>query len=458
MISPLVSPNAPRRLRDSPLFRLTLVGALILALLIPLGLVRSLIGERQGRHLEVVRELASNWGPEQSLRGPLLVVPYVVTLRQSDDSTLRCTRHAVFLPESLTVRGELAPERRHRGMFEAVLYRANLHFEGTFARPDLASWEIGEPDVRWQEATLAVGIPDLRGLHTAIILAWQGAPVTFSPGGGEGAPWPSGIHAKLPTLEHLSPGAPLRFAFDLELPGSEAISFLPLGRETVVQLQSTWPAPSFQGPFLPDERTVTSSGFDARWRVSYFGRAYPQQWLAEDAAPATSLLEASAFGVGLYLPADAYQKTERSAKYGILFLVLTFLTFFLFEVFHPVALHPVQYLLVGSALCLFYLLLLSLSEQLGFGAAYAIAASAVVTLIGGYARSILGSSRRSGVLVAVLGGLYGFLYVLLQAEDYALLMGTVGLFAALAATMFLTRRVDWSRGQMASPVGATPLD
>lgn len=207
--------------------------------------------------------------------------------------------------------------------------------------------------------------------------------------------------------------------------------------------------------FLPVSRRVGGTGFDARWSVSWFGRSYPQQWRKEDQNDSQILhegepvsafsreVDASAFGVELFLPVDAYKKTERSVKYGVLFILLTFVTFFLYEVFNPFQLHPVQYLLVGAALCLFYLLLLSISEHAPFGFAYVAASTATVLLIGGYSAAILRGRLRAVVMTIVLGFLYGYLYVLLQLEDYALLLGAIGLFLILALVMFVTRKVDW---------------
>jgi inner membrane protein len=199
---------------------------------------------------------------------------------------------------------------------------------------------------------------------------------------------------------------------------------------------------------------VRGTGFEALWKVSWFGRSYPQQWRTDEAGEVASAdaLNGSAFGVELLVPVDAYQKTERARKYGVLFLLLTFLTFFLYEQFNPFSLHPVQYLLVGSALCLFYLLLLSVSEHLPFGLSYLMASAATVLLIGGYSMAILRGALRALLMTVVLGALYGYLYVLLQLEDYALLLGSVGLFVILALVMYLTRRIDWSARTVTKPV------
>lgn len=441
-------PNEPekRRLRDSTFFKLLAVGGLVLVLLIPLGMVRSLISERQSRRDEATAEVAASWGRSQVLGGPVLTVPYLLRGKDEKGKTITWTAQARFLPETLVIDGQIVPERRHRGIFEVIVYRADLRFKGSFRRPDFAGWRIAPEDVLWDDAYLSLGIPDLRGIRSGVGLAWGERSLQFEPGGKEDGLWDSGLRARVPRLKEAKDADVYAFAFDLGLNGSRQLHFLPLGKQTRVVLKSTWPAPSFGGAFLPESRRVRDTGFDAVWNVSWFGRSYPQQWRLEESeslAP-RSALDGSAFGVELFLPVDAYQKTERSVKYGILFLLLTFLTFFLYEVFNPVSLHPVQYLLVGSALCLFYLLLLSLSEHVPFGFSYLLAAAATVLLIGGYSIAILRGALRALLMTLVLGGLYGYLYVLLQLEDYALLLGSLGLFAILALVMYLTRRIDWS--------------
>lgn len=434
-----------RTLRDSVLFKMIVIGLLGLALLVPLGMVRLLISERQARRDEVSREVAAVWGQAQTLAGPLLTLPYRDRFRDEKGKLQEVTRFASFLPETLEVKGKIDPEKRSRGLFEVVVYSADIDLAGTFKRPDFSEWRIDPQDVYWDDAVLTFGIPDMRGIRRGAALDWAGRSVPLSPGGGQAGFWETGLRAAIPGLAAGKAGDSYRFRFDLAVNGSRQIRFLPAGRQTTVSLQSAWSDPSFAGAFLPDERRVTPAGFSATWNISYFGRGYPQQWRDGErdqlAPPATVI--GSAFGVDLFLPVDGYQKSERSVKYGVLFLILTFLTFFLYETFQPFSLHPMQYFLVGSALCLFYLLLLSLSEHLPFGGAYAVASAATVGMIGTYSVAILRGAGRALLMTGILGLLYGYLYVLLQAEDYALLLGSVGLFVILALVMYVTRRIDW---------------
>jgi inner membrane protein len=441
-------PNEPekRRLRDSTAVKLVVIGILVLVLLIPLGMVESLVHERERRGAEVTAEVAASWGWPQVIAGPVLTVPYRWHEKGDKGRITTWTTVAHFLPETLKVGGRISPERLHRGIFEAVVYRADLQVSGTFVRPSFVEWGVAPEDVLWDQAYLSVGVPDLRGIRSGIGLAWGDRQLQFAPGGAEEGFWNSGLRVAVPGLQAGKQGEVSAFSFHLAVNGSRQLRFLPFGKQTTVALVSTWPSPSFGGAFLPVGRRVTGTGFKARWAVSWFGRSFPQQWRHRDADTLAqkSTLDASAFGVDLLLPVDSYQKTERSVKYGVLFLLLTFLTFFLYEVFNPFSLHPVQYLLVGAALCLFYLLLLSISEHAPFGLSYLAASSATVLLIGGYSIAILRGALRALLLMVVLGVLYGYLYVLLKLEDYALLLGSAGLFVILALVMYLTRRIDWS--------------
>ncbi|HWM94616.1 MAG TPA: cell envelope integrity protein CreD [Thermoanaerobaculia bacterium] len=447
-----MTPDIPekRKLRDSVLFKMIVTGLLILALAIPLMMVRGLIYERQHRRDTVVSEVAGTWGREQTLGGPVLTVPYLVHSKDEKGKVTTWTQLAHFLPETLTVDGRLHPELRRRGIFEVAVYRADLHASGTFQKPSFAEWGIPPQDILWDKAWLSIGVPDMRGIRRNVRLLWGGRMLQLAPGGGVSGLWNTGLRVPISGLAQAPEKQAYPFAFDLALRGSQELQFLPFAKQNVVRLRSSWPDPSFSGGFLPDRREVSQSGFEATWTVPYFGRSYPQQWLEterERLVPEAAVQE-SAFGVELYLPVDVYQKTERSVKYGLLFLILTFLAFFLFEVFSPVSLHPMHYLLVGSALCLFYVLLLSISEHIPFGASYAIASAGIIVLIAGYSFAILRGARRALAMSGMLVILYSYLYVLLQAEDYALLLGSLGLFVILALVMFLTRRVDWYSPRM----------
>ncbi len=434
-----------RPLRNSVVLKMVVVGVLVLLLLIPLAMVRGLISERQARREQVATEIASIWGQAQTLGGPVLIVPFRARRTDENGKSVIYRELAYFLPETLKIDGEIRPERRRRGIFEVAVYQSDLRGTATFRRPSFASWYVSDGEVLWDEAALAIGVPDLRGIRSAVQIAWAGRTLPLTPGGAVDGLWATGLRTPIPELEVGKAGDIYHLAFDLAINGSSELKILPFGQQTTATLRSSWPDPSFIGAFLPKSREVAANGFEAAWSVPYFGRGYPSQWRESERQEAISgnAVAESAFGVGLFLPVDAYQKTERSVKYGALFLLLTLLTFFLYEVFNPFSLHPMQYLLVGAALCLFYLLLLSISEHVAFGLSYAIASAATIGLIAGYSAAILHGRLRALGTAGALAALYGYLYVLLQAEDYALLLGTLGLFAILALVMYATRRIDW---------------
>ena len=423
--------------------KLLVLGGLVLVLLIPVASVLGLVREREGRATEVREEIGARWGREQTVGALVLTLPY-----RGPEVARPGLRHAHFLPAEAHWQGELAPRVRNRGIFEVPVYEARLRVSGWFEPPDLAPLGIEAESVLWDQATVTLGVSDLRGIQERVELRWgedAGRGRHFLPGSAGVEVLPTGLHVPLGEAGLDRAAGRLPFSLEIVLRGTETLSFLPLGEVTTVRLASPWPDPGFDGAFLPRQRRLGPDGFTARWEVPYFGRGYPQAWRGGEENPRElcALVRSSAFGVTLVRPADQYQQTERSAKYAVLFIVLTFTTLFLLELLSPVRLHPVQYLLVGFALCLFYVLLLALAEHLGFPAAYATAAAAVVVLVSLYARSLLKSWRRIAPLALAVSGLYGFLYSLLVARDYSLLMGACGLFLILALVMYLTRHLDW---------------
>jgi inner membrane protein len=429
--------------RFSVLLKAAFIAGLVLVLLVPLFVVQAMVGERESRRAGVEAEIIQSRGGEQAVGGPVLTIPFVVRTEDAAGRVIESTDRIHVLPDSLVVDGTVNAERRRRGIYEAVTYDTTLHVSGSYTVPDFAAWRVASGDVLWDDAILSVEMPDQRGLKERVDLAWGRSTVGFRSGRPVLGVYAGSIEAPVPGLADSAPGARIPFSFDLSLAGGGSLSFLPLGDETSVKLASTWPSPSFAGAFLPAERTVSEAGFAASWKVPSMARPFPQAWKAGEVEPGV-LLEAS-FWTGLMTPVDVYQKVTRSVKYGALFLLLPFLVFFLFEVLGGLRVHPLQYLLVGFAECLFYLLLLSLAEHLPFVAAYLAAAGAATLMVTLYASAVLHSWRRGLLLAPSLAAAYGFLYATLQSEDFALLIGSVGLFAILGLVMILTRRVDWYR-------------
>lgn len=428
-------------LKSSLFLRLMFVGFLILLLLIPLAMISNLIFEREARRQSVVEEVSATWGGPQTLIGPLLTIPYHTVWRDEKGKTYTEVHKAQFLPSTFTVKGDIIPEIRWRSIFEVVLYRVNLHVSGTFLPPDFSLWKIPPENIIWEEAILSLGIPDTRGIHDVLFLTWNGQPIEFLAGAGNNDLFEAGLHARLPNHLATPNTTAHSFSFEVNLNGNDQLLFAPVGKKTTVNLNSKWSDPSFIGGFLPTQRDISPEGFKAMWEISHLGRSYPQSWINKEKNQVN--FHSNTFGVRLLLPVDFYQKSERSIKYGALFILLTFMTFFLFEIFNPLRIHAIQYLMVGFALCLFYLLLLSISEHLGFVSAYIMATVATIVLITGYGSKVLRSKGHAGIMGVVLTGLYAYLYVLLHLQDYALLFGSVGLFVILAIVMFITRNVDW---------------
>lgn len=427
--------------------KLIAIVLLVLALLIPLSMIASTLKERLARRNEAVTDITSAWGNEQVLVGPVMVVPYRYTFKALKDTVVKgvvskvevietATANAWFLPEQLNVNGEIQPEKLHRGIYDAVVYRGSLKFSGKFPAPDFKALKIPSDQVQWEDAVIAVGVSDLRGTAEALKLSIGGESFRMSPGTLIDS-IPAGVHAR---IGKKAGTGDLSFSMELALKGSAGIHFAPVGVQNTVKLSSPWPDPSFKGQFLPAERTISSKGFDALWKVSYYGRAYPQSSAGN--FPAGSVNN-SLFGVAFYSAVDAYRMVERATKYGILFLTLVFAAFFVYETLAGLRIHVVQYTLTGAAMCLFYLALLSLSEFLPFGAAYLLAAAISVSMLTLYVWTVLRGGKPALLIGAELLAIYTFLYVTLQLQDYSLLLGTAGLFVVLSLIMYSTRNVDW---------------
>lgn len=460
--------NLFARSRSGTVVKLIGIVLLVALLQIPLWLINDLRRERAQTRDTALAEITASWGGVQQITGPFLVVPVRTVATRTRESVVNgrvvltteqrpSEQLAVFLPEKLSIDGDLTPEHRHRGIYEAVVYRARLRLSGRFAAPDLAALGAAANDLAWDRAYLALGVNDLRGASEAITLDWRGNTLPCEPGSRHPL-LPAGVHAALPALDPAA--APGEFSLELALNGGGRLAFVPVGRQTEVALRSPWADPSFTGPRLPDHREIGPEGFTAAWRSSYYGGDFPRQWIGDESSAPTSshTFSNAAFGVELVELVDPYRIVERATKYGLLFVTLLFTAFFLFEVLAALRLHVLHYGLVGAALVLFYLALLSLSEFVPFVAAYVSAALASTLLISLYSHAILRGGRRSLVIGAVLSAIYGFLFLVLQLQDYALLAGTAALFAVLGLVMFMTRKIDWHHAAPQPPPMPEPAE
>lgn len=418
--------------------KVAVIGALALVLLVPVLMIQGLVSERQMRRNEAVAGIAEGWGKRQTVSGPYLAIPYerhwTVIKRETVDGKLRETRNersesqVLRLPAS-SVAWTIAADttEKARGIYKARLYHARLQAQVAIEVPARARSEDGTSRYKWGTPRLVLGVSDPLGIRSA------SGTYAFAPGSGD-APIASGVHAPIANLD-FSRAQKLDLRIELELGGSETFAIAPpLGADTTVSMRADWPHPSFQGRFLPARHEITAGGFQAQWQVSRL------------AARADELIV-----VALIEPVGLYQQLERASKYGFLFIGLTFAAFLLFELLRRLAIHPVQYALVGLALAMFFLLLTALSEHLDFATAYVTATIACVGVITVYVARVLGSARAALGFGTALAATYAMLYALLQAEDYALLGGAIVLFTLLAVVMIGTRRVNWY--SLTTPLG-----
>ncbi|WP_331344576.1 cell envelope integrity protein CreD [Cellvibrio sp. UBA7661] len=429
------------------LFKLLTIGLLMLLLLIPLAMIGSSIDERKAYSEQVVQDIAKSSSYSQTITGPILVIPYIKTERIAylNDKKERVFEEKeikgklYFLPELLRVDTDMNTELRKRGIYRAHLYHTHNLLDGHFSVPEQFGLGDALANYQLQPAYIALGISDIRGIENALDLQWNQKTLTAEPGSHLSA-LGNGVHINVGDIEAAKKYS---FSLPLQLQGTGHFNVIPLGKETHLALNSDWPHPSFIGDYLPVERSISSSGFSARWQTSFFSTN-----MSEVFARCVNKRECDSFnqtqmGVNLIDPINQYVKSDRAIKYALLFIALTFAGFFLFEILKRLQVHPIQYALVGLSLAFFYLLLISLSEHIGFATAYGVSAAACVSLIGFYVSYVLHSIARAFGFTLGLALLYALLYGLLSAEDYALLMGSVLLFTMLGAFMALTRNVDW---------------
>jgi len=438
------------------LWKIALVGLVALLLQIPVEMIRGLIQERKQTRDGVLADIARGTSEAQRIIGPVLYVPWTrrsleaTTVTDENGRSRTTSREKVergqvaLLPDTLSLDGGIELQTKHRSLYEAHLFTLNAKLQGTFKLPAGLGVADGPGTLEWGRAQLVLGIQDTRGIRGQVRFDWGRNQPPLHPGGLEAAGLPSGIHADLGVLAVPKTSETHEFRIEFSLLGTERLDIVPIGATSSVALASNWPHPSFIGRVLPEAgSSISKDGFAANWRTTHFATNLAQLYQRCVQARQCEPFQNYSLAVSFYQPVDLYQTVERSVKYGFLFIGLTFIAFFLFEVLGRLAIHPIQYALVGVALALFFLLLISLSEHLGFSLAYALAGCASVALIGYYVAHVLKSLRRGAGFALALSCLYGLLYVILRLEDHALLMGSLLVFTCIAAAMIATRRVDW---------------
>ncbi|MBK1790487.1 cell envelope integrity protein CreD [Persicirhabdus sediminis] len=413
--------------------KIFLMGVMALVLLLPASMVKGLMEERETRRDHVVREINDKWGEEQTIAGPYLRIPY---LKQKMDHRGQSNKQegAIYVfPNQLDIAGQLDHEVRYRGIFEAVLYSAGLTMRGDFDLSKLADSGIDESFLLWEQAELVLELSDLKGVQAAEAVVFDGAESLLD----------SYSHARFAGKCQLASPVKLdaekkdyAFALQLQLRGSDGLNVVPVGKNNQIKLSSSWDSPSFTGNFLPSQRELSDQGFSAQWNVSSLNRGFPQIW-----TDSTRNISQDAFGVRLMMPTATYQKSMRLVSYAFLFIVFTFAAMFCAELISKVSIHPLQYLMVGVSMVIFYLLLISLAEQIAFGGAYFIAAILISSMVVSYVSSIVRNRSMTIALAGMLAALYSYFYIILQCEDYALTMGSLGLLAIVGIVMRLTRGI-----------------
>ncbi|SCX84948.1 cell envelope integrity protein CreD [Flavobacterium caeni] len=444
------TPEPITRFFQSNTARMIMVGALTLILLIPLFFVQNLIQERQYRQKEVVREISGKWGESVYFYGPILKVPFQiytqttsVNEKTKETTTQRIpeTHYAYFFPEVLQNTSAVNTTKRYRNNYESVVYESRMQFSGRYVTPDFSGKDIAAADIHWDKATVMIRTSNMGSIRDEVTLSLGGKKYAFEPMYSETKDSVATLETGFIDAKTFLDKPSVAFNFDVVYNGSQQIRMVPIGKTTQARMTSNWPDPSFSGRFLPSDSTkkITDKGFVADWKILHINRPFGQQSFGN-----LPDLSDFAFGVNFIVPVDQYQQNERAAKYGFLVIGLTFLVFFLIQVVSKVRIHIFQYTMIGLALVMFYTLLVSITEHSSFLTAYLIAAVSVVAMIGLYSVSILKGRKFPLFIVGALSALYGFIYVIIQLENYALLFGSIGLFAILGAVMYASRKIDWN--------------
>ena len=413
-------------------YKMGFILLLILLLLIPNAFISSLIHERSNLQNQTRYEIAKTWGQQQVITGPLLAIPYTTAYKVDGKTSYH--EHIMYVsPDEVTINADVTTEERAKGIYSTILYTSGSDIAADFVLPQVGSFGSRLHEVRWQEAMVLIPISEPTNIISIVQLTTGGKEYKMK-----------SIHNKqlgsvLSAVVDVADKKTVTISTAIESKGSESVDFVPSGASQVVMMSCDWPSPGFEGNMLPVERTITDQGFSARWTANEYSRPMPATWKDDE----YQLRGQESFGVRLVQTVDHYQKNLRSVKYSLLIIVLSFLVFFFFEILKGRRIHPLQYILIGLALSLFYLLLLSMSEHIGFDYAYIIAAIGTAALVVWYSGSMLGAGRSVAVLGGTLAGLYSYIFVLLQMEDYALLAGSVGLFVILGIVMAISKRLNW---------------
>lgn len=394
--------------------------------------ISGLVYERSQNKNKIGNEIASSWGQEQTITGPIIAIPY----HKMDQKGINSINGFLYLmPDQLNISGQMDPEIRSRGIYQALLYKSSLNFKSTFNIKSKIKSKVSSEILDYNKATVIIGISDLTGIRNPIMLHCNESQISLVSGTSGSDALSSGVSGYLPSLDQKDS---IDIHFSIDLNGYQSLSCIPVGKNTMINLQSSWSSPSFFGQFLPQKREISDKGFNADWQVLEQNRIFNSAFYDSE-----SKIASNGIGVRLIEPVDSYLKNERNIKYALLIICLCFMCYFFIEIFFKIRIHPIQYFLIGASLTIFYLLILSMSEHIGFNLSYFISSAVTIFIIVYYSHSFLKRIRIALIISGILSLLFGYIFIILQLEDYALIAGSIGLFVILAIIMMVTRKINY---------------
>jgi inner membrane protein len=431
---------------DSILFKMTIITTIILVLLIPSNWIQDLVVERDGYHQRIMDQVAQKWSGDQLIQGPVLTIPYRKQITEMDGNNKMVTHDVVqkayLLPQVLKIKAALKTELFQQGITDVAVYNAKVLLQGNFDLADFEKLGIDPATIQYEKASFIFGLSDFKALKNNPVAVIQGRTYNTENVYDNDNPFGKALQAHFTMPKNGS----ITFTYFLDLKGSNSFKFLQTGKETDAEISSDWKSPVFDGNSLPDNRSITKDGFTANWHMLNYNRPFPQQWLGNDTTlTSKKAMNDATSGVELRLPVDQYRKVMRTTKYATLIIILTFVSLFFTELIRKQNIHLFNYTLIGAAIMVYYTLLLSFAEQMGYNLAYLIASAATIGLISAFTASLL-NNRNAAILFAfILTLFYSFIYVIIQLEDLSLMIGSIALFLIIAALMYFSRKINWDK-------------
>lgn len=443
-LSPQPQKSLFTQLQDSVGARLFMIIMLTVLLLLPSSWIQSLIYEREQRQKEAVAEVSEKWSGTQLIESPVMQLSYKTHTTATDANGKPSIKEEIstiyLLPENVRITSEVVPEILSRGIFDIVVYNTKVRIKGNFAALELQKSGIDPSMILWDKVKVVAGLTDFKGLKSSPSIKLGDSTYQAEPDFAPGNLFNQTLAVQL--NRSIERQTAIAFEYDLALRGSGELDFIHLGKNTEVSVKGNWANPSFTGNYLPERRSISEKEFSGVWNMSNFNRPLPQQWVGDHEKYSQNKDKAT-FGVKFLLPVDQYQKTMRSAKYAVLIILLSFISLFFIELIKKIRINLLQYALIGAAMTIYYCLLLSFTEQVGFNFAYLIASMATIALISTFIGSMLANRKLAFTFAAILTIFYSFIYVIIQLQDMALLFGSVGLFITVAGLMYFSVKINW---------------